>query len=219
MSRVRDVISQLRSTIRNATPDVRFTNQFLHNTIIDAAKLIIKREVESRKIYRSVEEFKSIDCFHLEPFDATACANIFVPVCNNIMRSVEKIPKAYQSSLGYILMVFSVGRLTKFDQTTPAIYESLKKREFKAPNKYFWIIDDYLYIPDSNISVVTILGLFINNAEVDALNGVDSCRFMDSETGFPQWLEKDILDTAATVLGNITLRVPEDVNPNLNSAQ
>lgn len=218
--KVRDVISQLRTATNSITPDVRKTNQFLNSVLVNTTNLILKREVETRKIYRSIEIFKPIDCINLEPVPTSSCG-VFIPNCNTIMKSTIKIPKAYQSSTGYIIMVYAIDRSVQFHQITPSDYINTRKRQYKGKQKYFWIIDDYLYIPDSSIGIVTALGLFIDNSQVDAINHPEiKChKFMDSESSIPDWLRKDVIDTATNIIAGVTLRIPQDVNPNLNAAR
>lgn len=214
--KVRDIISQLREYLNNVNIDQRFTNQYLHSCIITATKLIVKRESETRKLFRSVESFQSLDCIEMISYESKICAGILLP-CSNVMRSKFKIPKAFLSSTGSILLVYSIDRSVQFWQSSPSLYSSISKREFKGEQKYFWIIDDYLYIPDSYITNVTALGLFIDNSEVDKFNGSRGCKFMDSLSSIPSWLEEDVLKTALQTIAGVTKRIPEDTNPNLNS--
>lgn len=213
--KVRNIISLLRESLNNLNLDMRFSNQFLHNTIITNTALIVRRESESRKIYTNIESFQSIRCLNLESVDMLTCADIIVP-CQNLMKSTVKIPKVYQSNTGPILQVFSLGRITQFHQSTPSSYSTLTKRQYKGNQEYYWIVDDYLYIPGF-ITNATLLGLFIYPYEVDKLNINDKClKMMDSECGVPDWLIDAVIDESTKMIAGVTKRIPEDSNPNLN---
>lgn len=216
--KVRDIISQLRELLNNVNTDQRFTNQFLHHSILSVAKLIIKREADNRRLFNSIEAFQEINCLKLEATTPSACG-FFIPGCKKIMKSINKIPEAYQSSNGYVMMVYDVFKTVQFYPTTPSAYSTKTKREFKAPINYYWIVDDYLYIPDSSVAVVSIIGLFVNTSLVDDLNGSKSCKFMDSRAGIPDWLREDILRTTLQNIAGVTKRIPEDANTNLNPNQ
>ena len=212
--RVRDIVSQLRELLNNVNVDVRFTNQYLHSCLITATKLILKREAETRKIFRSIEAFQEIECLDLEPASSNFCGGFLVP-CYNLQKSVKPLPDAYLSSVGSILLVYSVDKSVQFLQSTPSQFSSIQKRQFKGNQKYFWIIDNYLYIPNSHITNVSVLGLFIDVSEVDKLNGTKSCKFMDSDSGIPDWLQEDVLRTALQNIAGVTKKIPEDPSPNM----
>ena len=208
---VREDIAQIRKLLNADKLDMRLSNQFLYNRIIDTAKLIIRREADGRKIFKLTELFKPLDCIDLEP-DEFACAQFFIPGCKNVMKSVKKLPKAYLSSTGSVLQVFSVDRSVQFNQVTPAAYTSVAKREFKGNEKYFWIQNDYLYIPNSYVAKVLVDGLFINNADKSKCE-----KILDSSSSLPDGVRMDILRTAASDIASITLRIPKDESPDNNS--
>lgn len=214
MPTVREDIAQVRKLINTVNLDTRITNQFIYNKLLDVTKLIIRREANDRKIYRSTELFKTIDCITLEQDELKNCSNIWIPNCKNVMKSVEKLPKAYLSAMGSILFVYSVDKSVQFIQTTPSSYINISKREFKGNQKYFWIQDDYLIIPDSYISEVVVDGIFIDNSELNK----DKCaNFLDSESSIPDGVRADIIRVTASEIAGVTLRIPEDESADLNS--
>ena len=213
MPSVREDIAQVRKLINSVSLDTRISNQFIYNKIIDTAKLFIKRDADTRRIYRNIELFKTISCVELESVDLVNCTGLYIPNCNNVMRSKNKLPKAFLTSNGSLLNVYSIDRSVQFLQTTPSIFTNILKREFKGNQKYYWILDDYLYIPNSYISEVIVDGVFIDNSEL-----ISKCnRFLDSTSSIPDYLRTDVFRTVANEIGGITLRIPEDESPELNS--
>lgn len=214
MSTVREDIALVRKGVNSVHNDTRLTNQFIYHKLLDTAKLIIRRDAETRRIFSSVEIFKELECVKLQPDSLKNCTNIIIPGCTSVMRSINKIPKSYLSSNGSILMVYSIDRSVQFFQTTPSKFVNIKKREYKGNQNYFWITDDYLYIPDSSIEVVSILGLFIDNSKL----GEDQCLgILDSNSSIPDYLKFDVVRTVVQEIAGVTRRLPEDESVELNS--
>lgn len=210
MSTIREDISQVKRLVNSVHQDVRISNRFVYNKLLDMTSLIIKRDADSRKIYKNIELFTTIECVELEETELKNCTNIFIPNCSYVMRSVNKIPKAFLSGNGSIINVYSIDRSVQFIQTTPLVYSKVQKREFKGNEKYFWILDDYLYIP-GNIAAVTIDVLSIDKR-------TKKCQpLLDSPSFIPDYLASDVIRVVATEIGSIMKRIPTDENPNLNS--
>jgi len=214
---VREDIAQVRKGVNSVNLDVRLTNKFIYNKIQDVAKLIIKREAETRKLYKSTELFTTLSCVNLIKDELKNCSNIYIPNCTQVMRSEFKLPKAYLSNTGSILNVYSVDRSVQFFQTTPSGFVNISKREFKGKQKYFWIENDYLIIPDSYITQVGVTGLFIDNTIVDVLNGIECSSILESNSTIPDGLRYDVIRTAISEIAGITRRIPEDESPDANA--
>lgn len=208
---VREDVAQVKKLVNSINSDVRLTNKFVYNKIIDVAKLIVRREADSRKIYKSTELFTTIECVELEQEELKNCTNIWIPDCTSVMKSVNKIPKMFLSSTGSIISVYSIDRSIQFLQTTPSIFATIQKREFKGNDKYFWIANDYLYIPNSDVVAVTIDGLVIDRRKTE-------CEpFLSSESPIPDSLRTDVFRVVATEIGSITKRIPTDEKADLNT--
>lgn len=211
----REEINQVRRLINAVNLDTRISNRFIYNKLQDVAKLFLKREADNnRRIFRSTEFFKTLTCVKLSPVELSSCTNIIIPGCKTVMRSDKKLPKTFISSL---LSVFSIDRSSQFIQTTPSIFVSISKREFKGRINYFWVADDYLYIPNSYISEVIVDGLFENNHEVLNFESKNCARLLDVESSIPDTLRMDIIRVVATAIAQMTKRIPLDESPELNS--
>lgn len=216
MPTVREDIAQLRKMVNSVHLDTRITNQFLYNKIIDVAKLIIRRDADSRKIYNTLESFASLECVELEQTDIKNCTNIWIPKCSTVMKSVDPLPKAFLSANASIVQVFSIDEIEgiQFIQTTPSKFVSIQKREYKGSQRYFWINDEgYLIIPNSFISAVKVYGLFIDRSGFSK----NPCQgILDSESPLPDALRMDILRVAASEIAGVMKRIPEDSSPDMN---
>lgn len=219
MPTIREDIAQVRESVKSLYPDVRMHNKYLYNKILDATKLIFRREVEMRKIFRATELFKSLECIEMEYVNIKSCTNILIPGCNYISKSKKKIPESFLSPTGSILYVFNIIQSQQFFQTTPSMYSDIQRREFKGPQRYFWIEDNYLYIPEQ-INEVLIKGVFINSSELEIFNNTNKCsKLLDSTSFIPQWLREDVFNVVLNSIAGITKRIPADENTNLNANQ
>lgn len=213
MPTVREDIAQVRKLVNSVRLDTRLTNQYLYNKIIDTAKLIIRRDADSRKIYNSIENFSTIECVELEQDELKNCTSLWIPNCNSVMKSKEPLPKAFLSANASIIQVFSIDRSIQFIQTTPSKFASIQKRQYKGNLQYFWIHNDYLVIPNSYVSAVTIDGLFIDKTSFSS----NKCLgILDSESPLPDALRMDIFRVVAGEIAGVMKRIPEDASPDMN---
>jgi hypothetical protein len=98
-------------------------------------------------------------------------------------------------------------------------YINIAKREYKGNQLYYWIENDYLYMPH-NIDVVLLSGLFIDTSEVTKWNdeNVKACHnFLDSQSSFPDWLRMDIIRVVIQEIGGTRMRITADEKPDENS--
>lgn len=210
----REEINQVRALINAVNLDTRISNRFIYNKLQDVSKLFIKRDVENnRRIFRSTKLFKTLSCVTLSPAPLESCTNLVIPGCKTVMKSDKKIPKTFLN----IMSVFNIDRSVEFISTTPSLFVSINKREFKGKTKYYWIVDDYLYIPDSYISEVIIDGIFENNYDAEKFNNNSCINFLDVETSTPDYLRMDVIRVVASEIAQMTKRIPVDESPELNS--
>lgn len=217
MNTVRTDIAQVRETVNSMGVDVKMPNQYIYSKLFDVASLIIKREVDTRKIFDSSELFIPF-CVPMKSVPTVSCTNLIIPGCDTLSRSVDKLPKTYQTPTGSIITGYNMNRSKQLTQTTPMKYMNIAKREFKGNQLYYWIENDYLYMPHK-IDSVLVGGLFIDNSEVALrIDPTILCSsFLDAASSFPDWLRVDIIRLVAQDIAGVRLRIPSDEKPDENS--
>lgn len=156
----------------------------------------------------------------METVPAADCQEIQPLVKEYIAKSVDKIPATYTSAAGDMIRdlnsVFPYGK--EYRIVTPKEYKAIRKRRFQDPSfGYAFIIQDYLYIPDSEIEKVTITGVFINPKEAGILNGDDPCiPFLDYIFYAPEYLVKAVHDMVLMDLMKANQAVKKDEDTDLN---
>lgn len=209
---IREVIALIRNELNSITLDDRISNRFIFNKVITYTEIILKRESDSRRLFNSTNLFFTVDCFQLKE-TSVECSHIKLPKCKTFMRSVLPLPDFYSSIYGNLLIVETIDGSNRFEQTTPENYKNISNREFKPKNGYYWINNNYLILPDSQVETVYLR--YIPKITTQSLKTF-GCNGLDTEIGIPSWLLSDIIKYTVTDIRN-TKSIVKDENPDLNS--
>ena len=200
--KVKELISTIRNELNSITLDDRKSNRFIFSKVINYANIIIKRESDSRRLFNSTEIYKeeNIKLHEVDMFE-----NIFIKSCKTVNKSIKTLPNFYSSIYGGLLNVYSLDN-TLFKSTTVENYKNISNREFKSKDKYYWITNDYLVIPDGTIKEV----------KIRYIPKLDFNLSLSDELYIPNWLIADIIKLVVQDLRG-TLSIPKDENPDMNS--
>jgi hypothetical protein len=133
------------------------------------------------------------------------------------MKSCKPLPVTFESTYGNIVKILTLDFSKEFTKIEPFTYKDFKNRKY-GPKNFYWIIDNYVYIPDSESEDVYVLGAFKYKNDVDVLNGVSNeCfSFLDSPFNFPDYMVSLIKNETIKTLVAANKQIIEDVKPNLN---
>ena len=204
---VRQIIALVRNEVNSITLDGRKSNRFIFSKILIYTDIILKRESDSRRLFNSTNIFTTLSCFNLKE-TSLSCTNIKLPKCKTFMRSSLPLPGFYSSIYGNLLIVETIDGSNRFEQTTPENYKNISNREFKPKTGYYWINNNHLIIPDSEVETVSLR--YIAKIEIT------TCTGLDQEIGIPSWLISDVVKYVVQDIRN-TISIPQDENPDLNS--
>jgi len=220
MSTKRQRIDSLRNKLRERNADSNYSNQFLYQSLLEQDKWLIKREINSGRIYKNVAFFQTLLCQEvIELSTIDECC----PVKTNckIYRLKCKLPLFWIDEDGPILKsVTSVDGSTSWEMTTPTTWLSIKEDPYQKKSKqmYTFYADGYLWFPEHNPHLVNILGFW-----EDDISGLNGCvknqpcvRYLDSESFVPAWLEAEAQAKALELLAGVSKRLPEDEEINKN---
>lgn len=211
---IRDVVSTVKNNLNLLNLDSKISNQFVYSLAANVASFLIKREAEYKRLFKNTSIFKKLDCVELEERSLLECGvNLG---CRTIMRSKKPLPKTFLSNFGSVIQIFNLLRDKDYKEISATGYKTMMQQKYKSRNtKYFWIENDYLYVPDSEVEILIVLGLFSNPEEVIAFNG--GCdKLLDFPFPAPDYLLQPIIEQTLKQL-SIKLQIPEDENSNLNS--
>lgn len=181
MTTIGESISRVRNIIKAVTTDSFVTDRVIYSLIQKYAKMYIKRQdaLSSRAKFGSL--FRKLPCIELVEVDKIeACCDI-KSGCT-VMRTREKLPGVMEGAQGPLLRyVGSIDNSVEAYRTTPSLYNSMSKTTaFKYnKNKYYWLIDGYIYIPNVEWGSVLIEGIF--DADLSGYTCDDPCNQVQNQ--------------------------------------
>lgn len=220
MSTKRQRIESLRNKLRERNADSNYSNQELYQALFEHDKWLIKREINSGRIYKNVAFFQTLLC---QEVIETSTIDPCCPVKTNckIYRTKCKLPDFWIDEDGPIIKsITSVDGSTGWEFTTPTSWMSIKQDPYKkySKQKYVFYSDGYLWFPEENPHLINILGFWVD--DVSELNGCDPnkpcVRYLDTPSFLPDWLEAEAMAKALELLAGISKRLPEDEEINKN---
>lgn len=216
---IRQAISQIQTDLKS-TMDTRIAPRAIWNKYVFNLASILKQVNETKRVWKSSDVWQKIKCLNMEVAPAADCPEIAPLVKEFIAKSKQKIPSTYTSNAGDMLRdtnsIFPYGK--QYVIVTPKEYKAIRKREIQDDSiGYGFVIDNYLYIPDSEIEKVTLTGAFINPQEVAILNGEDVCKpFLDYQFFCPEYLIKPVHDLVIQDLAGVSQKIVKDEDADLN---
>lgn len=218
---VRQAVSDIINDLKSTNIDDKYSFRFLASKLYNKIDFFLKQDSADRNILLLTELWKPLKKIKLE--EAAYINNEFYyDYCLILKKSKFKIPKVFQTKYGNLIKILNILNSIEYKQIKPFEYKEIKNREFVDKRiKYFWIEDDYLYIPDSDVEEVRGYGLFKNTKEVDLLNGNENCcyKILDSEILVPDYILALAKQEVIKELRQINKTIKEDQNPNLNNAE
>lgn len=169
-------ISRVRNTLKLVKDDPFITDRYIYSLLLKYAKTILNRDSKLMSFFYNTSLFKTLPCIDLIEVDKIeACCSGISTGCT-IKRSKDKLPSI--TSLNDGLVIRSVATLdysTVVNKTDPGVYANMTKTSgFKYnKNKYYWIINSYLYIPDVEWESVAVQAMF--EGDVSKYQCSDDC--------------------------------------------
>lgn len=219
----RQIISDIMGDLRAVNLDDRVSKRYILNKLRDYAALYIKRDAEARRILGLSDLWIEVPCVQLCEAPIVDCCEVDIPGCKTVMRSIKKMPEAYETMYKELIQVFNVQFAKEFRQITPQEYKNIIVREFQDKRiKYFWLSNGYLIVPDSMVTSVTVRGVFLNQDEAKKLNSCDpeenKCpSALDQPFVCPDYLLAIVKQETLKDLFNFYKRNVVDESPNLNT--
>ncbi len=229
-------ISDIQASLKSISPDGYVPPRYIYSETQNIiADFLRKNNDTHKKLARVSEGWSDLDCIDMEEIPVIQCGDIDVRLCDKVMKSVNRIPDTFTYSYGNIIKhVASVNFSFFFDPVVPRQWNNIQKRKYKDKNKYYYyIIDNYLYIPvpknnDLPIEVVRMEAYFMDKWEVEKFKLLKKCGDckktpelcsspLDYDVVIPSYLVSDVKKELLNRLASVYLKLPMDDYPNLNS--
>lgn len=196
--KVGESISRVRNVLKAVKEDPFMTDRFIYSLVMKYAKTLIKRESRRENIYKNESLFKAIPCVDLIDVDKVEACCLSIKTGCTFKRSKDKLPKIQDVDGGPIIRgVFTLDYSIKAKRTQPGIYSNMTKTSSFKHNteKYYWIANDYLYIPNVLWEGVRLEAMFDEdiNALLCNLGDDDNCAPEQERTlSIPEHLFSEI---------------------------
>lgn len=214
-----EITSRVINTFKALSKDTRLSRRYVLKTLQDKSKFYISQKLADKSLFREMNLYKALDCFEMEKIDVYKCDIIEFRSCKQLMKSKKKLPDLIFSKYGSsVLEVTSLDGEYLFKPITSAQYRMNKQRAGNnIDNQFFYIKDNYLYIPDSEVKVVSLslITLELYDLEQCSSCSQDKCKSAwNFEFIVPdKLLEVVISETLKEI--SINRQIQEDQNPNL----
>lgn len=207
------------NTLKANSKDSRISRRLVLSTLESKAKFYISQKLNDKSLYRESNIYKEVPCVKFKNIDIIKCPIIEFRTCKTLMRSEEQVPELIWSKYGHTLKeVTSIDGSFTFEPITATQYRKNKQRTGKTNKKYFYVKDNYIYIPDYEFHSGN---LYLISPDAYELAQISECseNKCDSVWEFeficPNKLEEIVIQETIKHL-SLTKQIQEDTNPNLN---
>ncbi len=210
--KVAQLISKIKSSQKWIFDDNLISDRLIYFTALPKASLLIKQEVNKRRLLNSDNIFTPYECLDLILVDLNECG---VDSSGKARRSKDKLPQLHEGIYSYTIQgVYNIDNSEEIFPTSIREYINLSKLRYK-PNKIYYIVKDgYLYILDRDIENVNIY-LYTNELVNDG-----SCKpAYEYEFKFPTYLEDSLYKMIEDTLINYHKFKPDVSDDNLDESQ
>lgn len=213
MKTLREIISTIRNVLKTVNLDDRIPNRMIAHLIQTYTTLFIRREADSRKIYKEAYLFQTI-CVDFAPYHPEAgCHPILTYQCNEWVKSVNPIPELYTNNYSSFLKGYSLDEEHTYTYKTIDGIITASKQEF-GTNRFFSLENNYIIIKNPILKQLKFRGLFVKPQNLSACQSV-----LDTPLYIPQHLLADLERSVISDLLKMNKTLTEDELPNLNNLQ
>lgn len=210
MTTIKQACSDIINSLNAYNLDDRLSYRYIKNLLLDKASIFVRQDSEFRKLQKIGDLWKPFDCVEFKEGSLSEC---YKSGCGSLKVSVQDIPETYQTNSGYALKVFNIDYSKEFILTQPIFYKDIKNRPYPTNNGYFWLQNNKIYIPDSEIEHGIVLGMFKTDS---LLTDTDCPKPLDSSFSFPDYIITLTKQEVLKELLGSNKQIVKDENPNLN---
>ena len=217
----RDAISTLRSTHRLLSSDGVINDRTVLSVLRNNASVLIKRELNLRKLVATDTIYTTIPCLPLSPVPISECCDYNSKKL--VARTKIKLPRIGESNYFYSIKgVFGIEQNVKLKEITPSRYINLLTLRGLVKETYYWISNGYLYVTNPDVTTIRLVAFFEEEVPTSVLYQEDCecngkvpkeelCRNpMDNEFKCPSYLLQPVIEMSSSYLLKTYFRLPED---------
>jgi len=206
-----ELIARIKSANKFISDDDLISDRYIYGLLKQKASILIKREINLRKLTNSDNVYQNYECVHLIPARGSEC-DLKCPV----RRTKNKLPNIEEGLYSYFIQgVFNTSNSVEIFPTTIRDFINHDKLRVKSNKKFYTIKDSYLYVLDPDVECINIYAYF-----TDSIEDMDSgCMSMyDKQFKIPGYLIDPLIQMCNETLINYH-RLPNEVEDNNRDEQ
>lgn len=213
------LVSRVLNGLHAINKDARISKRYILEVATGKAIFFMSQKFKDRSLFRESNIYTTIDCFEMEYIDKYKCDIVEFKSCNTVMKSKKPLPELVYSRYGSSLKeVTNIDFSIDFRPTTPSKFRRDKRREGFGEDRFWYIKDNYLYLPESEVKRVS-LALYTPNTyeakKTSSCNSNECLNPWDFEFSCStKLLELVIQETIKEVA--FRLQISPDENPNMD---
>lgn len=219
-----EVVSRITNGYRFLSKDAKRSRRYILNVAEKHAETLISHKLHDKSLFRESNVWSSISCFELEKKDVYTCGVVEFKSCNKVMRSKKKLSDLIFSRYGGGIRQVAPIDFMSQEEFRPSTLAQFKRDKLRLrlqgdPEAKFFIKDGYIYIPDSDVRAISLELIVVNTFNLSELDSEfqKSCKSAwDYEFKCPDKLLDPLFKMVREEIG-MTLQIPEDENPNMDS--
>ena len=213
MVTIGDAVSRVRSQVKAEIQDAFVTDRYLYSLILKYAKLYMRRQDSANKLMKFNSIWQTLPFVELIDVDKVEASCAGIQSGYTIKRTKKKLPTFMEGYWGPLIRtVSSIDGHTECQATDPGTYTSMtKSTSFKYnKTKYFWWLNDYIYLPNVEWDAIKLEGVFDANTALWTCNEDDKCIPRYRQKIFiPEFLFAEVEQQVITQLMN-TIKIPAE---------
>lgn len=222
MATYREIVSRIENSLNSLTKDTFIPRRYILSVFKSKAEFFMAQKLFDKTLFRETSLFKWVNCVQMVEEDIIKCGKLEFKRCKSLMKSKKKLPKVLWSKYGSsVILVTTIDGEKEYKLISQVDYMNLLKRpnSEKFIGKFAIIIDDYLYLPDSEIKMVNIL-IYTLDEKADDLSDCKECddceSYWDKEVLISDKIREVVIQETLKEV-SMRLQIPKDENPNSDS--
>ncbi len=222
MTTIGDIISRVRNQIKGNVQDAFVTDRFLYSMVIKFAQTLMRRQDNANKLMKFNSVWQTLPFLELIDVDKVEAECAGIKSGMTIKRTKDKLPTFFEGYWGPLIRtISSIDGSIECHPTQPGTFASMSKTTSFRYNKYkyFWFLNDYIYLPNVDWDAIKLEGVFEEDISKFTNDIEDDCRpRYKQQINIPEFLYTEI---EAQIMQTLVarLQIPQEDsqnNKNLN---
>ena len=214
-TRIGDVCSRIRGSIKAERQDSFVTDKFIYSLFLKYAAVRIKQLDDKGRLMAFMSIFETLDYVKLKETDWIEAGCVGIKSYRTFRKTELPLPMFMEGKWGpMVRSITSLDGRTPFQLTSLDNYVLLSNQKSFKYNKtnYCWWLNDHIYFPDVTYPAVRIEGMFQDDISNFKCSNEDRCKPRQQQSlNVPDYILSDIETNVLKELNN-DMHVPSDSN-------